>query len=348
MASADPDLVAEDVEAAPSKFAAVTAETPSGRVTAGFGVNIRTGPGTMYPDRRHCAAGIPRAKSSVAAPTASGGQRPLCAQWLAGWLLPMQMRPATPTPKAGVAPLLPETTAAIQGRRPGYEVPQGVILPASRRAGKATAPTNWRTFMPCWQRPAHCGRDGGQQRQRSSCLSPDRSMLASTASRATSWRMATTWRPAGACALRLPRTAWAALEPHGDRIVFASNWQGDLPLAHLHHAGCGQRERLAEMDYAELDFGKDPDWHPSDEPSSSGLRPAGQNCGLYTMARRRLQPHDLHQRRLRTPLRWFRMAAPVSRARIVTATGNSTALRWPTAASPRLTNDPVSLMACPR
>ena len=38
------------------------------------------------------------------------------------------------------------------------------------------------------------------------------------------------------------------------------------------------------MDYTELDFGKDPDWHPSEESLIlKGCDPQGQNCGLYTM-----------------------------------------------------------------
>jgi heat shock protein HslJ len=52
-ASADPDPVAADAEAAPVAFAAAAAAanaaTPTGRVTAPLGVNIRVGPGTQFP-----------------------------------------------------------------------------------------------------------------------------------------------------------------------------------------------------------------------------------------------------------------------------------------------------------
>nr|MBP8292015.1 META domain-containing protein [Caldilineaceae bacterium] len=47
--SADPDPVAADTDAAPVAFATAAAQTPTGRVTAPLGVNIRVGPGTQYP-----------------------------------------------------------------------------------------------------------------------------------------------------------------------------------------------------------------------------------------------------------------------------------------------------------
>ena len=71
--------------------------------------------------------------------------------------------------------------------------------------------------------------------------------------------------------------------PTGDRIVFASNRQGDRRWR-IYITPAVDKERPAEMDYAELDFGKDPDWHPTDELLIlKGCDPQGQNCGLYTM-----------------------------------------------------------------
>ena len=44
------------------------------------------------------------------------------------------------------------------------------------------------------------------------------------------------------------------------------------------------KENPNDMNYTELDFGKDPDWHPSQELFIlKGCDPTGNNCGLYTM-----------------------------------------------------------------
>jgi hypothetical protein len=71
--------------------------------------------------------------------------------------------------------------------------------------------------------------------------------------------------------------------PTGDRIVFASNRQGDRRWR-IYITPAVDKENPNDMNYTELDFGKDPDWHPSQELLIlKGCDPQGQNCGLYTM-----------------------------------------------------------------
>jgi hypothetical protein len=52
--------------------------------------------------------------------------------------------------------------------------------------------------------------------------------------------------------------------PTGDRIVFASNRQGDRRWR-IYITPAVDKVNPSDMDYTELDFGKDPDWHPSQE-----------------------------------------------------------------------------------
>ncbi|MCB0038386.1 MAG: META domain-containing protein, partial [Caldilinea sp.] len=285
MASADPDPVAEDSEAAPVEFAAVTAETPSGRVTAELGVNIRTGPGTMYP-----IVGIAPLDTEgeivgrsadgqwwvASVPSAPNGQG-----WVAAAYVDASNADAVPVLPA---PPLPETTAAIQEGVP-YEVPQGVILYSASRVVQEG--NRVYELEDIYVVPATAGAQAEMVANNAMqpALSPDRSMLAFYSQQSDKlgvggYDVATGQRLRFSRFVEDSQPRWS---PTGDRIVFASNRQGDRRWR-IYITPAVDKERPAEMDYAELDFGKDPDWHPTDELLIlKGCDPQGQNCGLYTM-----------------------------------------------------------------
>ena len=71
--------------------------------------------------------------------------------------------------------------------------------------------------------------------------------------------------------------------PIGDRMVYASNKEGDRAWR-LFVTDAVAKENPADMTYTELGFGLDPDWHPTEELIVfKGCNDQGQECGLYTM-----------------------------------------------------------------
>lgn len=284
-ASADPDPVAADTEAEPVAFAAAAAQTPTGRVTAQLGVNIRTGPGTMYP-----VVGIAPLDTEgeivgrsadgqwwvASVPSAPNGQG-----WVAAAYVEASNADDVPTLPA---PPLPEVTAAIQ-EGVAYEVPQGVILYSASRVvqegNRVYELEDIYAVPPTAGAQAEMVANNAMQ----PALSPDRSMLAFYSQQSDKlgvggYDVATGRRLRFSRFVEDSQPRWS---PTGDRIVFASNRQGDRRWR-IYITPAVDKERPAEMDYTELDFGKDPDWHPSQELLIlKGCDPQGQNCGLYTM-----------------------------------------------------------------
>ena len=116
-------------------------------------------------------------------------------------------------------------------------------------------------------------------------LSPDRSMLAFYSQQSDKlgvggYDLATGRRLRFSRFIEDSSPRWS---PAGDRIVFASNRQGDRRWR-IYLTPAVDKENPANMEYTELDFGKDPDWHPSqDLLILKGCDDNGQNCGTYTM-----------------------------------------------------------------
>ena len=165
MASADPDPVAADAEAAPVEFAAVAAQTPSGRVTARAWRQHPHRPWHQYP-----IVGIAPLDTEgeivgrsadgqwwvASVPSAPNGQG-----WVAAAYVEASNADDVPVLPA---PPLPEVTAAIQEGVP-YEVPQGVILySASRVVQEGNRVYELEDIYAVPANAWRAGRDGGEQR----------------------------------------------------------------------------------------------------------------------------------------------------------------------------------------
>jgi len=283
--SDDPDPVAPDAEAEPVAFAVAADQTPSGRVTAALGVNIRTGPSTQYPVVGIApldATGEIVGRSAdgqwwvASVPSAPNGQ---------GWVAAAYVE-ASNAENAPMlpAPPLPQPAPAIQADKP-YVAAQNVILFSASRvvqdgnrvyeledvyAVSATAGAEPELVANNAMQPA---------------LSPDRSTLAFYSKQSDKlgvggYDLATGRRLRFSRFIEDSSPRWS---PAGDRIVFASNRQGDRRWR-IYLTPAVDKENPANMEYTELDFGKDPDWHPSqDLLILKGCDDNGQNCGTYTM-----------------------------------------------------------------
>lgn len=285
VASTDPDPVIEGADAAPVEFAAVTDTTPRGRVTAPLGVNIRMGPGTQFPSvgvAPQDAEGEIIGRSvdglwwAANVPSAPNGQ---------GWVAAAYVE-ASNTDNVPVlpAPPLPASTVAIQDGVP-YEVPQGVILfSASRVLREGNRAYDLEDIYVVEATPgaqAEMVANSAMQ----PALSPDRSMLAFYSQQSDKlgvggYAVNTGQRLRFSRFIEDSQPRWS---PAGDRIVFASNRQGDRRWR-VYITPAVDKEDPNDMNYTELDFGKDPDWHPSQELLIvKGCDPTGNNCGLYTL-----------------------------------------------------------------
>jgi TolB protein len=72
--------------------------------------------------------------------------------------------------------------------------------------------------------------------------------------------------------------------PQGDQIVFSSNRTGDRRWHVYTMRPTPSDDRTGFVEAVDLGFGKDADWHPSqDLIVFKGCDPNGQNCGLWTM-----------------------------------------------------------------
>ena len=77
------------------------------------------------------------------------------------------------------------------------------------------------------------------------------------------------------------RPRWS---PTGDRFVFSSNRTGDRRWHVYTTRPVAGDDRQGFPDIIDLGFGKDADWHPSEELIIfKGCDETGQNCGLWTM-----------------------------------------------------------------
>jgi heat shock protein HslJ len=284
-ASADPDPVAAAAKAAPVEVPAAPAQTPSGRVTAQLGVNVRVGPGTQFPIVGIAPLGT---EGEIVGKSADG-------QWWAARV------PAAPNEQGWVAsayvdasnaddvpvlpaPPLPKVTAALQEGTP-YVVPQNVILySASRRVLEGNRAYELEDVYAVPATPGSQAEMVANDAMQPA-LSPDRKTLAVHSTQSDMLGLGGFDVDTGQ-RLRFSRfiedssPRWS---PTGDRIVFASNRQGDRRWR-IYITDAVPQENPANMAYTELEFGKDPDWHPSQELLIlKGCDAQGQNCGTYTM-----------------------------------------------------------------
>ncbi|NJN82081.1 MAG: hypothetical protein HC802_07215 [Caldilineaceae bacterium] len=182
------------------------------------------------------------------------------------------------------APPLPEMTAALQEGVP-YDVPPGVILYSGSRILREGNRVYY--LEDIFAVPSTPGSEPEMVANNAMqpALSPDRKTLAFYSQQSDKLGLGGYDVDTGR-RLRFSRfiedssPRWS---PSGDRIVFASNRQGDRRWR-IYITPAIDQERPSNMVYTELDFGKDPDWHPSQELLIlKGCDPQGQNCGTYTM-----------------------------------------------------------------
>lgn len=283
--SADPDpVVAEDAAPAVAVDAAEP-QTARGRVTAELGVNVRTGPGTQFPivgvaplDTEGEIIGVSEdglwwAARVPAAPNEQG--------WVAAAYV--EATNADGAPVLPAPPLTVTPTPLEQGQ--AAPVAEGLILySASRVVQEGNRVYELEDIYVVAATPgAQAERVANNAMQ--PALSPDRKVLVFHSTQADKlgvggYDVDTGRRLRFSAFIEDSSPRWS---PTGDRIVFASNRQGDRRWR-IYTTPATDKERPADRVDNELGFGMDPDWHPSEELIViKGCDDQGQNCGLYTI-----------------------------------------------------------------
>jgi heat shock protein HslJ len=286
-ASADPDPVTAETatDEAAVELAVAAAETASGSVTAQLGVNVRTGPSTQFP-----IVGIaPLGTTGEIIGISEDGQ-----WWVArvpsapneqGWGAAAYVDavnaddvPVLP------APPLPEVVAAIQ-EGASYEVGANVILFSASRVVREG--NRVYELEDIYAVPATAGAEAElvATNAMQPALSPDGKTLAVYSKQSDKlglggYDVTTGRRLRFSAFIEDSSPRWS---PTGDRLVFASNRQGDRRWR-IYTTQAVDQALTANMTYVELSFGKDPDWHPTEDLLIlKGCDDQGQNCGTYTM-----------------------------------------------------------------
>jgi heat shock protein HslJ len=286
-ASADPDPVTAETatDEAAVELAVAAAETASGSVTAQLGVNVRTGPSTQFP-----IVGIaPLGTTGEIIGISEDGQ-----WWVArvpsapneqGWVAAAYVDavnaddvPVLP------APPLPEVVAAIQ-EGASYEVGANVILFSASRVVREG--NRVYELEDIYAVPATAGAEAElvATNAMQPALSPDGKTLAVYSKQSDKlglggYDVTTGRRLRFSAFIEDSSPRWS---PTGDRLVFASNRQGDRRWR-IYTTQAVDQALTANMTYVELSFGKDPDWHPTEDLLIlKGCDDQGQNCGTYTM-----------------------------------------------------------------
>jgi heat shock protein HslJ len=286
-ASADPDPVTAETATyeAAVELAVAAAETASGSVTAQLGVNVRTGPSTQFP-----IVGIaPLGTTGEIIGISEDGQ-----WWVArvpsapneqGWVAAAYVDavnaddvPVLP------APPLPEVVAAIQ-EGASYEVGANVILFSASRVVREG--NRVYELEDIYAVPATAGAEAElvATNAMQPALSPDGKTLAVYSKQSDKlglggYDVTTGRRLRFSAFIEDSSPRWS---PTGDRLVFASNRQGDRRWR-IYTTQAVDQALTANMTYVELSFGKDPDWHPTEDLLIlKGCDDQGQNCGTYTM-----------------------------------------------------------------
>lgn len=284
--SADPDPVDVTAKLAPVEVAAPAAQTPTGKVTAELGVNVRIGPGTEYPAVGLAPLGT---EGEIIGKSEDGlwwAARVNAAPDQTGWVSAAHVD-ATGADNVPVlpAPPLPAQTAAIQ-QGTGFPIAAGTILYSASRVvqdGNRVYELEDIYAVPATpgSTPVMVANNAMQP-----ALSPDRSTLAMHSTQSDKlglggFDVATGQRLRFSNFIEDESPRWS---PAGDQLVFASNRQGDRRWR-IYITPAADQERPADMVYTELARGKDPDWHPSQNLIIlKGCDDQGQNCGLYTMS----------------------------------------------------------------
>ena len=281
-ADTNPDPVDVAAKAVPVELDTAQDEAASGVVLAPLGVNVRLGPGTGFPILGIAPQGttgeiVGKSEDgawwAVSVPSAPNEQ---------GWVAAAYVE-ATNADSVPVvaAPALPEQNAAIQEGAP-YQVAPGTILYSASRVlqeGNRVYELEDIYAVPAaGGQPVMVANNAMQP-----ALSPDAATLAFFSRQADKlgvggYDLNSGRRLRFSAFIEDSQPRWS---PTGDRLVFASNRQGDRRWR-IYTTPATNKERPADMVYTELTLGKDPDWHPSqDQIVFKGCDDGGQNCGLY-------------------------------------------------------------------
>jgi Tol biopolymer transport system component len=281
-AETNPDPVQVATKAAPVDLDPAEAEGARGVVLAPLGVNVRVGPGTDFPILGVARQGTEGEIVGVSEDGEWWVARVPSAPNEQGWVASAYIE-ATNADSVPVvaAPPLPEQTAAIQEGTP-YQVAQGTILYSASRVlqeGNRVYELEDIYAVPAaGGEPVIVANNAMQP-----ALSPDRSTLAFFSQQSDKlglggYDLNNGRRLRFSAFIEDSQPRWS---PTGDRLVFASNRQGDRRWR-IYTTPATDKERPADMVYNELTQGKDPDWHPSqDLLIFKGCDDVGQNCGLY-------------------------------------------------------------------
>lgn len=287
---AGPDPVAADSTAPEIDLSVAAIQEPSGRVLAPSGVNIRSGPGTNFPIVGVAPEG---AQGQIIGISEDGqwwvAQVPAAPNGL-GWVAAAYVEatnaenvPTVPTPPIFELAQPPsETPVETPDELPADSV---IVFSASRvlREGNraydlediytvspqpGSSPT---LVIPNAMQPGY---------------SPDVNILAFRSTQSDQLGLSgfdfnVDQRVRYSPHKEDSRPRWS---PTGDRFLFSSNRTGDRRWhVYLMRPEPGD-DRQGFPEIVDLGFGKDADWHPSEELIIfKGCDEAGQNCGLWTM-----------------------------------------------------------------
>jgi Tol biopolymer transport system component len=251
-------------------------------VLAPLGVNVRVGPGTNFPILGVAPEGTEGEIVGVSEDGEWFVARVPAAPNEQGWVAAAYVE-ATNAGSLPVvpAPALPAQTAALQEGTP-FPVASGTILFSASRVvqeGNRVYELEDIYIVPAaGGDPVMVANNAMQP-----ALSPDRSTLAFFSQQADKlglggYDVNSGRRLRFSAFIEDSQPRWS---PTGDRLVFASNRQGDRRWR-IYTTPATDKEHPADMVYNELTLGKDPDWHPSQELIVfKGCDDFGQNCGLY-------------------------------------------------------------------
>lgn len=283
-AELNPDPVDAEAAAAPVELDPAEAQQARGVVLAPLGVNVRLGPGINFPIFGVAPQGTEGEIVGVSEDGEWWVARVPAAPNEQGWVAAAYVEatgadnvPVVPTPA------LPAQTAALQEGAP-FPVASGTILFSASRVvqeGNRVYELEDIYIVPATGgEPVMVANNAMQP-----ALSPDRGTLAFFSRQSDKlglggYDVNTGRRLRFSAFVEDSQPRWS---PTGDRLVFASNRQGDRRWR-IYTTPATDKERPADMVYNELTLGKDPDWHPSQELIVfKGCDDFGQNCGLYLM-----------------------------------------------------------------
>ncbi len=286
---AGPDPVLEDSDAPPVALASVEAQAPSGRVIAVAGVNVRTGPGTNYDvigvaplDTEGEIIGVSEDGAWWVArvPSAPNEQ---------GWVAAAYVE-ATNADNVPVIPTPPLPAAALPQMTP-VPVPDAldanslIVFSGSRVLRDGNRAYDLEDLYTVAPVPGSTAQLVIQNAMQPS-LQPGGQILAFRSTQSDQLGLGgydfnVDQRVRYSVNVEDSTPRW---NPSGDQLVFSSNRTGDRRWRVYTTMAVPGDDRAGFSELVDLGFGKDADWHPSQNIIVfKGCDDTGNNCGLWTM-----------------------------------------------------------------